>query len=259
MDATTLDILVILDRSGSMQMGRADHEGGLRSFVKDQQQLPGDVRFTLVQFDSHDPCEIVFDRTPIREVDADSITLIPRGGTPLYQAIGEAVSHLRSAVGDGSNLVCMIITDGQNTDWHTEWNASSVKQLIAEREKAGWSTLFLGANIDTFAEAAAIGVGGNTSVSYSNAVAGSVANLYNVTSMKVGLTRSVVQEQGIPMAAAAASFMTYDDMDRTAIEHGSEFDASTGTFTSSKTLTERLADYKASKQTNTVTITGEAK
>ncbi len=49
----TLDILVILDRSGSMQSAKADHEGGLKAFLAEQRKLKGDVKFTLVQFDSH--------------------------------------------------------------------------------------------------------------------------------------------------------------------------------------------------------------
>ena len=88
-----LDILLILDRSGSMQERKADHEGGVRSFVEDQRQLEGDVRFTLVQFDTNDPCEIVYDRVPITAVGP--IHLIPRGGTPLLDAVGKAVAHLR--------------------------------------------------------------------------------------------------------------------------------------------------------------------
>src|SRR4051812_34999613 len=87
-----LDILVILDRSGSMEHAVRDHEGGLRSFVEDQKSLGGDVRLTLVQFDTVNPCDIVFDRLPL--ADVGPIQLIPRGGTPLLDAMGLAIAHL---------------------------------------------------------------------------------------------------------------------------------------------------------------------
>ena len=86
------EIVVLLDRSGSMQHGKDDHEGGLMSFVEDQQQLEGDVRFTLIQFDNVEPCEIVYDGVSIAEVD--QVKLIPRGGTPLLDAVGRGINDL---------------------------------------------------------------------------------------------------------------------------------------------------------------------
>jgi len=102
-----LDLLVILDRSGSMQTGKEDHEGGLRSFVEDQRKLSGDVRFTLVQFDTTNPCEVVYDRAKLEDVT--NISLIPRGGTPLEDAIGQSLTHLSKYSPD--EVICMIITD----------------------------------------------------------------------------------------------------------------------------------------------------
>src|SRR5687767_5131529 len=107
------EIVVLLDRSGSMQHGKDDHEGGLMSFVEDQQQLEGDVRFTLIQFDNVEPCEIVYDGVPIGDVD--QIKLIPRGGTPLLDAVGLTIAHIAERLADAKpdQVVVMIITDGQ--------------------------------------------------------------------------------------------------------------------------------------------------
>ena len=84
------DLLILLDRSGSMQAGRADHEGGLRSFVRDAARLAGDVRLTFVRFDSRDPCEVVFEARPVAEVKDDELTLVPVG-----IEIGRAATDLR--------------------------------------------------------------------------------------------------------------------------------------------------------------------
>ncbi len=107
------EIVVLLDRSGSMQHGKDDHEGGLMSFVEDQQQLEGNVRFTLIQFDNVEPCEIVYDGVPI--ADVDQIKLIPRGGTPLLDAVGLTIAHVAERLADTKpdQVVVMIITDGQ--------------------------------------------------------------------------------------------------------------------------------------------------
>lgn len=147
-----IDILVILDRSGSMQSAKSDHEGGLRSFVNDQRDLEGDVRFTFTQFDSENPCELIYDRIPIQQVG--EIRLIPRGGTPLLDAIGRAVSHLEAhqAKTPPEMTVAIIITDGQENA-SEEWTKDRIRARITELEKRNWTFLFLGANIDAFGEA----------------------------------------------------------------------------------------------------------
>ena len=186
-----IDILVILDRSGSMEEARADHEGGLRSFVRDQADLDGDVRFTLAQFDSHDPCEIVFDRAPIRDVRETEIRLIPRGATPLLDAIGRATTHLMAAQAkDPSEVtIAMIITDGEENA-STEWMLSAVKMRIAELERAGWRFLFLVANIDAFAEAGQLGIATLTVLPYQNSRV-AVKAAYGATSANVLQARSM--------------------------------------------------------------------
>ena len=85
----------------------------LISFVEDQRQLEGHVRFTLIQFDNVDPCEIIYDGVPISEVN--EIQLIPRGGTPLLDAVGLTIAHVAERLKDSrpDQVVVMIITDGQ--------------------------------------------------------------------------------------------------------------------------------------------------
>ena len=45
-------IVVVLDRSGSMDAVRDDAIGGFNAFVSEQRRLDGGVKLTLVQFDS---------------------------------------------------------------------------------------------------------------------------------------------------------------------------------------------------------------
>lgn len=157
----TLDVLVILDRSGSMQSAKSDHEGGLRSFVDEQRQLDGDVRLTLVQFDSVDPCEVVYRRA--RLDDVKEITLVPRGGTPLLDAMGRALDLLSSA--QPEEVICMVITDGEENA-SSEWTTDRVKNRVGDLEKQGWTFLYLGANVDAFAEAGGIGIPATGAMAY---------------------------------------------------------------------------------------------
>src|SRR6266404_457567 len=154
------DITILLDRSGSMQDAKSDHEGGLNSFVEDQKNLDGDVRFTLIQFDDQDPCEIIYDGVPISEVS--KFSLLPRGWTPLLDAVGRSVTHTQERLTKYSLkpdlMIFMIITDGQENA-SKEFTKERVKSLVGEKEREHWKFLFLGANIDSFATGGDIGMG----------------------------------------------------------------------------------------------------
>jgi uncharacterized protein YegL len=207
------DILVILDRSGSMQDRKSDHEGGLRSFVEDQQRGSGDVRFTLVQFDTADPCEIVYDRVAMNVVGP--ITLIPRGGTPLLDAIGKAVAHLRlqQVKEPATQTIVMIITDGYENS-STEWTLPRVKDLLTETEKNGAKVLFLGADIDAFDQAAQLGVMRGGALNFA-ATPQSIGSIYCITSDKVLRSRQHVNSGGTVTSANA--MLNYTDEERSTV------------------------------------------
>jgi uncharacterized protein YegL len=212
-----LDILVILDRSGSMQAARADHEGGLRSFVEDQKALGSDARLTLAQFDDHNPCELVYDFAPIGDVGA--IALVPRGGTPLLDAIGRATAHLeqRQAAAPSEATVVMVVTDGEENS-STEWTLARVKARIVELEAKAWRFLFLGADIDAFKEAGSLGVAHSMTMTMASGQSGSVGAAYSVTSDNMVRMRSL-RSQGSPMSVASAS-LGYSNEQRLQVQHG---------------------------------------
>jgi hypothetical protein len=211
-DMIDLDILVILDRSGSMESAKSDHEGGLRSFVDDQRSLPGEVRFTLVQFDTINPCEIVYDRVPIASVG--TITLVPRGGTPLLDAMGLALAHLTTqhAADPARHTIVMVVTDGEENA-SKEWDLPRVKQLVTELETTGGQVLYLGANVDAFAEAGAVGVTHLHAMNYSNTSA-SVGAAYQVMTNKVSTARNLMRGGASGQSISASLAFTDEERDQ---------------------------------------------
>jgi hypothetical protein len=198
-----LDFAICLDRSGSMQSRKSDHEGGLRSFIEDQRTLSDEMRVTLIQFDTTDPCEIKLDRVPLAEVDTAQITLIPRGGTPLYDAIGRAVAHLRRTLTPQDNVVVVIITDGEENSSH-EWTKPKVKALVDELEAASWKFLFLGANFDAFTEGESLGFARAAAASY-QASGQSVNAMYGAVAANTLKARHSVASAGGQMTNSAKS------------------------------------------------------
>src|SRR5690606_7385683 len=57
--AAPVNLSVVLDRSGSMHRIAADMIGGFQQFIDEQKQTEGEVRISLVQFDSDDPFEVL--------------------------------------------------------------------------------------------------------------------------------------------------------------------------------------------------------
>lgn len=204
------EIVVLLDRSGSMETAAKDHEGGLNSFVRDQKDLAGDVRFTFIQFDSEDPCEVVCDGVPI--ADVKRCKLIPRGGTPLLDAVGRSVAHVRERLEKLSSkpgaVIFMVITDGEENS-SREFTKDAVKALVTERETGGWKFLFLGANIDAFHAGGGIGVARGSTSGFANNAAGT-QSMYGSVSANVMSTRRM-RSSGADLNAAYSSLDFTDD------------------------------------------------
>jgi uncharacterized protein YegL len=219
------EIVVVLDRSGSMRSAKADHEGGLNSFIEDQKKLDGDVKFTLVQFDTTNPFELVYDRSNIQEVK--EVELIPRGGTPLIEAVTRTVAHISDKLNKETTkpdqVVFMIITDGGENESAREFSKSGLKSLIEEKkDKQKWEFLFLGANIDAFGEARDIGVGFSNAINFKNNSPKAVANTYGLLSSKMGTSRRIyraIDTSGISKEEAdaqvvASNCYSFTDEDR---------------------------------------------
>lgn len=157
-DENYTHLLLIVDRSGSMQGIHEDMNGGIATLLFDQDEEPGTLLVDAWRFDT--TIEKVADNTEPN--DPALINLVePRGGTALYDGIGTAVydlgQHLAALPEERrpSKVVVMIVTDGDENS-SREWNLVSIKTLVEQqREQYGWQFVFLGANIDSF------GVGGS--------------------------------------------------------------------------------------------------
>ena len=155
----------VLDRSGSMDAIRSDVIGGFNSFIRNQQEAGGACVMTLVQFDDQDPYEVVADAVPIAEMaPLSESTFVPRGTTPLYDAMGHAIANAtiraerRAAAGEpAEDILFVTFTDGlENAS--REYDRAKVFDLVKRREERGWTFAYLGANQDAYAEGDKVGV-----------------------------------------------------------------------------------------------------
>lgn len=189
------DITVVLDRSGSMESVKQDTVGGFNNFLKEQQAVPGDCTFTLVQFDT--VYEFVYSGVPIRNVPPlNGNTFVPRGGTALLDAVGRAINETGARLAAmpepqrPGKVVFVILTDGQENS-SQEFNRQKVFEMISrQRSEYKWEFVFLGANQDAIQAGASIGIANSNAITYANNAVGTRAAFAsagsNVAKYRVG-------------------------------------------------------------------------
>lgn len=211
-NANLTGILMIQDRSGSMDSVRSDTEGGFNAFIDSQKQVPGETRVTLVQFD--DQYETVYEGLPV--TDVPPLVLRPRGMTALRDAIGRAVVTFGESLATlpeerrPSKVYCVISTDGLENASH-EYSADQIKALITEQtNKYKWEFTFLGANQDAILTGETFGIPANASLSYAASAAGTQSVF---ASMGDAVTRSRVGGQSISYTVTERDAAMQDDDD----------------------------------------------
>jgi hypothetical protein len=154
-----VQIICILDRSGSMGPLTSDVIGSYNTFIEKQQKEPGEAEVTLVLFDTE--YEVVYDKIDVKNVpELTKEVYFARGGTALLDAIGKAVSTCTA-----KDVMVLIQTDGEENS-SCEYTKDMIKKLIDKKETIGWDFIFLGANIDAISAGDSFGMKGGKSVQY---------------------------------------------------------------------------------------------
>ena len=200
---------VILDRSGSMESTRLETISGYNNYLKGlRSDTNTEYDITLIQFDAHQGPELTVKYTdkPLAEVpDLTEADYLPRGYTPLYDAVGECIRRVETK---GRLVINVIITDGQENA-SKEFTRETIKALITEKEKKeNWTFVFLGADIDSYAIGGSLGMAaGNTS----NYKKGMESNLYASLADSTMLRSAHARTKGVKFASMTAMF---DDSQR---------------------------------------------
>ncbi len=201
------EIVMVLDRSGSMGWIKESTIEGVNDFIKEQKKLEGKCNFTLRQFDTEHTK--TFDNKSMDEVGyLDNRTFQPRGATALYDAIclainetGDRLANLDKA-NRPDNVMFVIMTDGQENS-SREFTKQDVNDKITHQtEKYEWDFIFLAANQDAIATGASFGIDKGKSMTFSASASGmgnsmASVNLYysSVRSGDVGASAANFSEE----------------------------------------------------------------
>lgn len=158
-----VEMVFILDRSGSMRGLEADTIGGFNSLIEKQKAQPGEAVISTVLFD--DQFEVIHHRRNLTTIEAlTTEQYYVRGSTALLDAIGRGIDkirHVHQQLGQDNvpeKTIFVITTDGQENA-SREYHPIQLRRMVKEmQEKFQWEFLFLGANIDAFATAESFGI-----------------------------------------------------------------------------------------------------
>ena len=167
------ELVMILDRSGSMAGLEEDTIGGYNSMLRKQRETEGEVLVSAVLFDNIS--EVLYDRVPLEKMpEMTDKEYYVRGCTALLDAIGGAIHHIGNVhkyardEDRPEKTIFVITTDGMENASH-DYTYERVKQMVErQREKYGWEFLFLGANMDAIAMAGRFGIRADRAANYNS-------------------------------------------------------------------------------------------
>lgn len=168
-----VEVLFVIDASGSMSKLADDTIGGFNGFIDRQKRMDGKAKVTTTLFNSK--ATVLYSGVDISEVEKLTEETYQTGGmTALLDAVGETISTTQDRIDETpieermDKVIVVIITDGQE-NVSRKYTKDQIKKMVEHQTKGhGWEFVFLGANIDSFAESSGIGVTKSMDFAFTN-------------------------------------------------------------------------------------------
>ena len=155
------ELVIIIDKSGSMHGLENDVIGGFNSLIEEQSK-EGEVKVTAIFF--NDKVNFIHEGIDIKEIKPlTKKQYQPSGCTALLDAIGDAISLIKAKHSklEASELpthtIFSIMTDGMENA-SREYSYKRIKNMITLQKKCGWEFIFQAANINIEYEADRLGI-----------------------------------------------------------------------------------------------------
>lgn len=158
-----IHIIILLDKSGSMDEGRNQLEGSkynnaIIGINEELNALKADTTatylVTIIEFDSDyagTAIKTIYDKIPLESIIAFSGSS-PRGSTPLYEAVGITLLKYMRFVGEEKTLVKVFTDGGENQSlgiWSKyQGGGKLLADTIAVAESKGFTVTFVGTQLD---------------------------------------------------------------------------------------------------------------
>ncbi len=169
-----LEVVFILDASGSMHALTDDTIGGFNSLLAEQKAKAADGNVLVSTVTFNDSSRVVHDRLAVADVpELTGKDYQASGCTALLDAMGDAIRHTdtihKYARPEDVPLhtLFFITTDGMENA-SRRYSSDEIKAMVKAHQEKGWEFVFVAANIDAVETAARYGIREDRAVEYLN-------------------------------------------------------------------------------------------
>lgn len=145
-NSKSIEIVAVIDRSGSMIGMHEESISQINKFVRDKLEAGVKAKVTVAFFDN----DYIVPRSRVKLEDFEPLSVdeVPLGGsTALNDAICKAINDSKK----DKPTIFLIMTDGMENS-SKEFTNKNARDMIAEREEAGCEFEYYGAGIDATSE-----------------------------------------------------------------------------------------------------------
>lgn len=207
------DIIVLLDRSGSMSTIRSDTIGGFNDFLRTQQEQAPNATLTLAQF--NEGLGYTVFRTPVGAVSPlTESTYKTEGYTALVDAQARTIVKLGEEFAKlpddkkPERVIFFTITDGEENS-SREYTIEALRSMIKEQqEKWKWDFVYMGADHDVYAQSGSMGISATN------------AGIYNKSDIRSGLQVNSMKIARAAGPGGQSVSMAYTDDEKAAMLGG---------------------------------------
>ena len=165
-----INLVFVIDESGSMSGTESDVIGGFKKVVDEQKEIKeGTCTVSYFKFASN--VEEVFIGKDVNEVEYLDGKYNPAGMTALFDGVGTAIDKIGKWLNSmkesekPEKTMVVIMTDG-GENYSKEYSASKVKEMIKHQEdKYNWTFVYMGSDLTDASDANSLGF---TTRSYSS-------------------------------------------------------------------------------------------
>jgi len=156
-------ICIVLDASGSMEIVESDTKGSFNTFIKEQQNVPGEATLDIYQF--ADTSKKIVDFVNLSQLQKNLMDYYRCDGrTALNDAVCQAIDETGKKLASmreeerPSKVLFVILTDGEENASRSFTNRDVKKRIQHQTDVYKWGFVFLGANQDAFATGQEMGI-----------------------------------------------------------------------------------------------------